>query len=250
MAANWDLVQQAATQVFENWTLMTLAVNQGWGGRNSHNKKKALLKDTLDLLHENEAKWRTEQPEFVRDLAEELSFKLLEDFNVEVEDGSDEEVAQILLKLMRTVVAGDQTYARTILKSTANEAVLNACVYQSPQSDDEFEGDEDDDASADGFVTIGKNNAPKPARKPSVDEDGFVTVGKKSAKPAGKENTPAPVEEADGWTTVKKKTKPVDEAVLADQAVAEALEAELNAESAAPVDDEWATVTKKGKKKK
>merc|ERR1719506_1499957 len=112
----WILFVRCSERVFDNWTLMSLAVSQGWGGRESAKKKTNLLKDMQERLSDN-LELNIDKSDCVRDLQEDLAYELVERFNTEVDDGSDLEVAKMLLKLLSTLRAGDETYANTILKT-------------------------------------------------------------------------------------------------------------------------------------
>jgi len=98
---------------------MALAVDQGWGGRDSAGKRDQLRDEVVEYLIAGARKRRIPTHESVDDveaLAVHLYSRLDELFNVESEDGSDEEVAHLCLRLFTTCRAGDLSFAQQFLQ--------------------------------------------------------------------------------------------------------------------------------------
>jgi pre-rRNA-processing protein TSR2 len=240
----WILFVRASERVFDNWTLMSLAVSQGWGGRDSAKKKARLLSDIQERLSDN-TKLSVNNKDDVRDLQEDLAYELVERFNCEVDDGSDTEVAEILLRLLSTLRDGDETYANKIVKSGKNDNAMLNCVNGSPASD----SDDDDADSTPGGAEIAK---PAPTNTaPVVDDDGFMTVtkGKKKNKaPQVPEKEPKAADPAAAQQSPEPSTKATsDKSQVANGRVVEA-KVPVVAAAYPSVDDDGFTVVKKGKK--
>lgn len=88
---------------------MTLAVDGGWGGKQSASKRGDLFKTLIDLFAAKDPRVFDEN-KLADFLAEELASK----FNVDIEDESDLEVAQLILQLYRTLSAGDKSLAAMV----------------------------------------------------------------------------------------------------------------------------------------
>ncbi|CDJ27703.1 uncharacterized protein EMH_0010680 [Eimeria mitis] len=84
--------KEAVAAVLAQWTLLNLAVEQGWGGRESYKKRQQLYEDLI-------AEFRDNKRVDAEDLACSLSERLSREFSVSVEDDSDLEVAQLLVEL-------------------------------------------------------------------------------------------------------------------------------------------------------
>jgi pre-rRNA-processing protein TSR2 len=180
----WILFVRASERVFDNWTLVSLAVGQGWGGRDSAKKKARLLSDIQERLSDN-LDLSVRNSDDVRDLQEELAYELVERFNCEVDDGSDGEVAEILLRLLTTLRDGDETYANTVLKSAKNDnGLLNSIGIDKRLHVDGSPADYSDEDNGENSTVV---ETAKPVPKHTatlVDDDGFTTVskGKKNRK--------------------------------------------------------------------
>uniref|UniRef100_A0A7S4R3B1 Pre-rRNA-processing protein TSR2 n=1 Tax=Alexandrium monilatum TaxID=311494 RepID=A0A7S4R3B1_9DINO len=117
---------EAISQVFSKWTLLTLAVEHGWGGRSSREKRNQLQAEVVEYLavgskrrrpptHENESD--------VEALATLIYTRLDELFNVEADDGSDMEVAALCLRLFTTCRMGDFSFAQHFLQAVPSAPV-------------------------------------------------------------------------------------------------------------------------------
>lgn len=84
--------KKAVAAVLAQWTLLNLAVEQGWGGRESYRKRQQLYEDIITEFRDN-------KKVDADDLACSLSERLSREFSVSVEDDSDLEVAQLLVDL-------------------------------------------------------------------------------------------------------------------------------------------------------
>ncbi|CAK0888767.1 unnamed protein product [Prorocentrum cordatum] len=126
------LFEQAMEKIFSRWTLLNLAVEQGWGGRESRAKRDQLQAEIVERLQLGSRKKRPPAHTNVDDVSELASFiygRLDELFNVEADDDSDKEVAAVCLQLFTSCKAGDASFAQQLLHvcSQLAPADLSAC---------------------------------------------------------------------------------------------------------------------------
>jgi len=115
-----SVFDEAMNQIFDKWTILALAVEHGWGGRNSREKRNQLQAEVVDYLVAGSKKRRPPSHEDVGDveaLATHLYSRLDELFNLEADDGSDMEVAGLCLRLFNTCHAGDFSFAQQFLEA-------------------------------------------------------------------------------------------------------------------------------------
>ncbi|EFJ43017.1 hypothetical protein VOLCADRAFT_96752 [Volvox carteri f. nagariensis] len=181
------LFEEGARLIFSKWTALALAVENQWGGSNSAEKADLLLHDCLDWFY-------NKREHYVDELEENLDDAILQDFNLEAEDGSPHQVADALVKLHNELVAGSTTYLEQLRsmgaagtqRSKRQVVDLDGTVVaegdagmETSDEEDEDE-DEDDEMEAEG---AGGQQAPRAMpleppvpRGPVVDEDGFTMV--------------------------------------------------------------------------
>mmetsp|Transcript_45758 Transcript_45758/g.141437 ORF Transcript_45758/g.141437 Transcript_45758/m.141437 type:complete len:242 (-) Transcript_45758:58-783(-) len=125
------IFDEAIDKIFSKWTLLALAVEQGWGGRDSRQKRNQLQAEVLDYLEAGSKRRRPPSHENEGDveaLANLMYGRLDELFNVEADDGSDMEVAGLILRLFNSCRAGDLSFAQSFLQAVPNApADLSRC---------------------------------------------------------------------------------------------------------------------------
>ena len=84
-----EILQRAIRAVFGEWTALHLAVENEWGGHDTRDKALSLLQRVLDGLSGAAPVYRDE-------LEPVLEAALLDEFNVEAEDESPRQVAELL----------------------------------------------------------------------------------------------------------------------------------------------------------
>ena len=87
-----QVLRQAVQTVFGEWTALVLAIENEWGGDGTRAKALALLQKVEDGM--------CSSPQIHADELEDLlDAALIDDFNVEAEDESPKQVAEILARL-------------------------------------------------------------------------------------------------------------------------------------------------------
>ena len=147
------LLLRGITAVFDRWTALTMAVANEWGGHESAQKAARLREDTLAFLVMKESKKTSDDSieEFLRDC-------MAEDFNVQLEDESHEEVGKVLRE-MRGMREGESMLVERIekqklpkeamqLRDAIKEADMRNEGWKMAGVDEEMEdGDESESSS-------------------------------------------------------------------------------------------------------
>jgi pre-rRNA-processing protein TSR2 len=214
---------EALSKVFANWTLLNIAVDQGWGGRNSREKRFQLQAEIAEYLAAGARKKRPPSHENVDDVQAFADFifeRVGSHFSCEADDGSDTDVATVCLRLFNTCRAGDTSFAQDFLSScpsapadvskckgidmreyaTEEDEMMDkmqgmdldsgmrdpAAIAEDDDEDDDME--EDDDQRPHGVTDNGVQDVSAETQRqrreePEVDEDGFVSVVKGHRRP-------------------------------------------------------------------
>ncbi|CAE7228021.1 tsr2 [Symbiodinium natans] len=208
--------REAVDIVFQRWTTLALAMDQGWGGRDSHAKGRQLQAEVIEYLANASRKKRPpswENPGDVEDLSHFLYMRIDELFNTETDDGSCAEVAALCLRLFSTCHAGDGAFADQVLQTCRTQAPQDLSKSQGSQRieyateedelldkvdgmeiEDDSEDPEDSDIQAEdaeGILLPGSESThngkgygtSKKDIEPVVDDDGFTAVVKGRRRP-------------------------------------------------------------------
>ena len=183
-AASTNTFVRAVHVVFGEWSCLKLAVENEWAGGHTRERALTLLRTVLDGLLKSSTVHRDE-------LEGLLDVALIDDFNIEAEDDSPSQVAQLLIKLHAEAKVGVTTTAEQLLARAAGKGSSWVECPPPPKpkvdsSDDEDDGEEGDDDAA-GRTPRGGGDGPsamdeegpsagggRPA--PEIDEEGFETV--------------------------------------------------------------------------
>lgn len=169
-------LSRAVHAVFGEWTAMKLAVEMEWGGSGTRDRALALLQRVLSGLLSTATVHRDE----LQDLLEEA---MLDDFNVEAEDESCAQVAELLCKIHSEALVGGTATADLVLGRNAGRSSWVTVpppprVRGEDDSDSDDTDCDDDDAAAGGgpcAMDDGEGRAPR-RPEPVVDDDGFQMV--------------------------------------------------------------------------
>ena len=164
--------------VFGEWTAVSLAIENEWGGGGTREKALALLDRTLHALN---------TPVVHRDELEVfLDGALVDDFNVEAEDESPRQVAELLCLLHSEARAGVTTTADALAQRAAARGAktwVDAPVQTRRRADDESSDDGTDDEGEEGdAMDMGGGGGGSSSgeggkrQEPIVDDDGFQMV--------------------------------------------------------------------------
>ena len=175
--------------MFERWTALTMAVVNEWGGFQSKEKAQSLREETLEFLLKDSNKKDDSIEDFLYDC-------IAEDFNVQLEDESHEEVGKVLRAMFEECGRGESSLVEKIemqklpkeameLRDAVREADMRNEGFKMAGVDEEMDdGDESESSSGEEMDDEGEGDAEELAA-------GLKEMGKKKNEP-----------DADGWTTV------------------------------------------------
>jgi pre-rRNA-processing protein TSR2 len=168
-----ERLTSAVRVVFGEWTALKLAVENEWGGHDTRQKALQLLDDVLHHLHANKTL-------HADDLELSLVQALADDFNVEAEDGSPNQVAHLLTQLHREASAGATTTADQLLaRAGATRSWVDLAPPRPVRDPNESSSDEeaeDDGDGADALEAMETTGEMRERHEPQVDDDGFQMV--------------------------------------------------------------------------
>jgi len=219
-----QIFDEALEKCLNNWTILALAVEQGWGGRDTRAKRETLKAEIADILSEGAKKKRPpsyQNEDDVQEFANFLYNRNLQLFHAEADDGSDVEVARVLLRLYSTCRAGDVTFAQEFIQAlkatdlakcegvdkiefaTDEDALIDKLQGMdvesgeggSDSSDDSMDEDDHDSTKlgkgkgySGGAQPVAGEDEAAPTKRPEqeepiIDEDGFTSVVKSNRRP-------------------------------------------------------------------
>lgn len=174
--------QSGLASMFRQWTVLELAVHNQWGGPSSGHKAEDLQIEILDLF-------RSPEKIYKDDIALVLEDFLESQLNVVCEDGSPDEIGEIVCRMWRECCADDfSTVERTLNQERMRAGMMGQSVGMEGGdvvlSDDELETE---DVSAANMAAIAEGDeegmeVEAVTREPVIDEDGFETVSRTSRR--------------------------------------------------------------------
>ncbi|KAI0352801.1 hypothetical protein OH77DRAFT_1428222 [Trametes cingulata] len=155
------------------WPALRIAVEQGWGGPESADKRTWLASVLVDDFEEQDPK---PDVDYVED---RLLQVMADEFDTVLEDGSAEAVAKDVVRLWAEVAAGG-TALLAEFEDRADKLSgkkIQAEEGTGDNSDWEDESDEDEDGADEEQAPQLLDHQPRPQKEePQMDEDGFITV--------------------------------------------------------------------------
>ncbi|PSR72881.1 hypothetical protein PHLCEN_2v11248 [Hermanssonia centrifuga] len=158
------------------WPALRIAVEQGWGGPESAEKRTWLASVIVDAFEEQDP---------VPDIGyvELTLLQVMEDeFDTVLEDGSAEIVAKDVVKLWDDVQSGNQEAVKVFEEQAERSKGKKVEVEEvaGDNSDWEDESDEESGDDEDEAPALLNSQAKQARPVPEVDEDGFTVVKGKS----------------------------------------------------------------------
>ncbi|CAK8539968.1 unnamed protein product [Lathyrus sativus] len=176
--------------VLSRWSALRTAVENEWGGRDSHLKAQQFAADLLSWFTQSK------EPLYIDDLETLLDEGMLS-FNLEIQDGSVEEVAEELMIMHEECLDGDFSSVERLREASRNPAphsqaqqVVNGDEDEDDDSDEDIIGD-DNSTNMDMDIqnseynlssTDKTANVPQPEVAGEAADDGWVVVSKKKTK--------------------------------------------------------------------
>lgn len=159
------------------WPALHVAVQNSWGGPDSSEKRDWFAGAVSDLFNGR-------QDTDAEDLEAFMLQIMQDEFDCNVEDETEGEVARTILVLRRSLLEGNLAAFEELERRWRNRGMMKADVQvvdggDGEVDDDEFEDvdeEEEDRAPQGGQVPV----VPRERQEPEVDDDGFTkVVGKK-----------------------------------------------------------------------
>lgn len=188
------LFARGTIALFTLWPALRLAVSEEWGGPESADKRTWMISEVVDYFESclpkaNEPSMTEDQlADLVDqdDLAEMLEGMISDEFEVDLDDGSADEVAGDVVKLWKKVVKGDKAMVdelEELVRTTGSKKVQAQGNGEDLLLDEEGNPLPDSDGSSDDEDTeMSEPAQPKEKQEPVVDDDGFTLVQKKGKK--------------------------------------------------------------------
>ncbi|XP_077250339.1 uncharacterized protein LOC143889852 isoform X2 [Tasmannia lanceolata] len=156
-AETLSIIEEGISLIFSRWTVLQMAIQNEWGGRDSREKSLQLASDILAWFAQSK------DPHYIDDLEDMIDESMVLSFNAEVEDGSIGEVAEQLMIVHEDCLQGN---FESIEKLRKLETPAIA-VSQSRQVIDE-NADESSDEEASGMEVDEQKANPNPKSKGRV----------------------------------------------------------------------------------
>jgi len=160
--------------VFYRWTVLRLAVQNGWGPAGDPNtKEENMIAEIIRLFGRGERV-------YIDEIQDMLEAGLDEYFETIADDGSAKEVGQTIISLYSDISVGNFANAEAIVRAAqstqggAAASMAGKTQLGDDEEDDDEEGGDDGDEEMGGMAM-----EPRPKTEPTVDEDGFTMVTKK-----------------------------------------------------------------------
>ncbi|KAF9457215.1 Pre-rRNA-processing protein TSR2-domain-containing protein [Collybia nuda] len=158
------------------WTILRIAVQEGWGGHGALEKRTWLASVIVDAFEEQVP---TPDDQYIEELLLQV---MADEFEAVLEDGSAESVAKDIVQIWDETRVGKQDAVQKFeeIAETMKGKKVDAQIAPANE-DDEWE---DDDSEADSGDDEGDEEAPQllkpqdstPKNEPEVDDDGFTLV--------------------------------------------------------------------------
>ncbi|XP_057434869.1 uncharacterized protein LOC130727683 [Lotus japonicus] len=174
--------------VLNRWSALQTAVENEWGGRDSNLKAHQLAADVLSWFTQSK------EPLYIDDLEAIFDEGMLS-LNVEVEDGSIEEVAGNLMAMHDECVEGNFRSIDILREANIKQAAR-------PRLAQIVNDDEDEDSDNDENIIGGDNSS-----NMDVDIQNFESDMNSVNKPANEPLSKAAAEADDGWVAVSRRSR-------------------------------------------
>jgi len=126
----WNLFIQCVNCIMSQWTVLNLAIEQGWGGIRSRDKAEQMV---LDIIAEFNKVRLVKAKNVERDELEDFLLEFIEqDMNAEAQDGSVEQVSELILTAYKCCATNDLTWVNKLLSSYTPHTAAQ-CIYQKSQ---------------------------------------------------------------------------------------------------------------------
>nr|XP_010932466.1 pre-rRNA-processing protein TSR2 [Elaeis guineensis] len=164
-----SLLREGISLVLSRWTALRMAVENEWGGRDSHRKSEELVSTVLSWFTQSKP------PLYIDDLESILDENMVLSFNTEIEDGSIEEVAEQLMIMHEDCLKGNYEPIEQLRKLGPGTSAVSQSRQVVDDNEDESSGEEISDMMVDE-PKPNKMAVDEPKPKQTTDEEGWSVV--------------------------------------------------------------------------
>ncbi|CAA6670090.1 unnamed protein product [Spirodela intermedia] len=168
---------EGVSLVLSRWTALQMAVEDGWGGKDSRQKSQELEAGIVSWFIQSK------EPLYIDDLERMLEESMVLSFNTEIDDGSVGEVAEQLMIIHEECLEGNYASIERLRMSKPGTHAVSQSLRMMDENEDESSDDEEasdmmmvDDLKLKPVVGGEKNP------KQVVDEDGWSVVPSRKSK--------------------------------------------------------------------
>ncbi|KAJ0393602.1 hypothetical protein P43SY_007644 [Pythium insidiosum] len=167
----WDYFEYSVKLVLARWTALRMAMEGEWGGGDMRRKYEILLEEILHIYKYN-------KNVYADDMALNISEYVESEFGLVCEDGSVEEVAELMNSLAEECKKGQFDRVKQLHEQVQALIPIDLKKSKVRQADDGSNV-----VQADGSV-VNVDEAMAAADEPLIDEDGFTTVRRSTRRRA------------------------------------------------------------------
>lgn len=155
--------------IFKNWPALQLLVTNQAAGPQSAEIAEWMITATEQWFSENQNLSTSEVSSYLEDI-------IVNEFNVEIQDDSYDEIGQLLCKMASVCASQDEARIVAELQKLPKYDMAK-CRIQQDEDGESDSGDEDESMDCDDVSEMSNRN-----QKPQPDEDGWVTVPSRRKK--------------------------------------------------------------------
>jgi pre-rRNA-processing protein TSR2 len=171
------LFARGVLALLESWDVLRLAISEGWGGPESYAKRTWLASVIVDEFDTSSAATSPPTSPGLDDIADLILQALSDEFDVDVDDGSVERIAESTVKLWAAEpAAAAQMVSKFEAAARKGSKARVQAVREEGNGDSDWESESEDEDGVPRLVEREAQSAPKEKQETIVDEEGFTLV--------------------------------------------------------------------------
>ncbi|KAM7457676.1 hypothetical protein BLSTO_01574 [Blastocystis sp. subtype 1] len=155
------------------WATLTHAVENDWAGGDSLMMKRLMENDLLMNIQERWNASGKNAEMYKEEISEFLLGEMSDTFNCELEDGSDQEIAEIILHFYKACREGDMSVVNNFIQKNQNLIEGVNKYLEATRNYRQYDGEDDGEMNMDDYEEV-EMEEEKPKNQP--DEDGWIIV--------------------------------------------------------------------------
>ncbi|KAB5594605.1 hypothetical protein CTheo_1927 [Ceratobasidium theobromae] len=172
------LFARGVIALLDGWDVLRLAVAEGWGGPESYAKRTWLASIIVDefeaSISPNSASTASPDLDYVADI---ILQAMSDEFEVDVDDGSVEHVAESIIKLWAAEPADTVRMVAEFQEIAQRKSKVRVRASRAEgNGDSDWESESEDEDGVPQLIDREAQPVPKERPEPIVDEEGFTLV--------------------------------------------------------------------------